>query len=172
MDMDVQHIPIILDIEASGFGRGSYPIEIGVAIVDGGAHCYLVKPETDWTHWEPEAEAMHHITREILQRFGWGVNYVAAQLNKHLQGKTVYSDAWGQDSAWLARLYECSNTLQDFRVEHLVSITSEAQLAIWEITKQQVITESGLQRHRASADARIIQTTWLRSLVNCRVAAM
>ena len=27
--------PIMLDVEASGFGRGSYPIEIGLAFPDG-----------------------------------------------------------------------------------------------------------------------------------------
>ena len=28
-------LPIIIDIEASGFGRGSYPIEIGYHMPDG-----------------------------------------------------------------------------------------------------------------------------------------
>lgn len=170
--MDVQQIPIILDIEASGFGRGSYPIEIGAAMPDGESHCYLVKPQDDWTHWEQEAESLHHITRESLFRFGWDVGYVARQLNHYLQGLTVYSDAWSYDSAWLARLFDCADLLQRFRVEHLIKITSEAQLEIWEQTKQQVIEESGLQRHRASVDARIIQTTWLRTLAISQVAAM
>ena len=170
--MDVSHIPIILDIEASGFGRGSYPIEIGIAMQDSEAHCYMIQPQQDWTHWASEAESMHQISRETLQRFGRDVNYVANQLNLHLQGLTVYSDAWSNDSAWLARLFESSNTLQDFRIEHLIAITSEAQLAIWDITKQQVIEEYRLQRHRASADARIIQMTWLRTLSTSQAAAM
>ena len=170
--MDLQHIPIILDIEASGFGQGGYPIEIGVAMPDGNAHCYLIKPQPGWSHWEQEAESMHHITRETLQRFGWHVDYVANQLNGFLQGKTVYSDAWSHDSGWLARLFECSNTLQDFRIEHLMAITSESQLAIWDTVKQQVIEEYGCQRHRASVDARIIQTTWVRTLASSQAAVM
>lgn len=170
--MDVKNIPIILDVEASGFGKGSYPIEIGIAMPDTNAHCYLIKPQDDWTHWEEEAEAMHHISRDTLERFGWHVDYVANQLNGYLQGKTVYSDAWSNDSVWLARLFECSNTLQDFRIEHLVSITDEAQLVLWDTTKQQVIEECGYQRHRASSDARIIQTTWLRTLASSQVVGM
>ena len=48
--------PIVLDIEASGFGRDSYPIEIGYVLPDGGSYCTLVRPEANWTHWDPEAQ--------------------------------------------------------------------------------------------------------------------
>lgn len=170
--MDDPFIPVILDIEASGFGRGSYPIEIGIAMPDGDTHCYLIKPQQDWTHWEPEAAVMHQISRQTLLRFGRDVNYVANQLNQFLQGKTVYSDAWSHDSVWLARLFECSNTLQDFRLEHLVAITSEDQLALWDKVKKQVVKEYDCQRHRASNDARIIQTSWLRTLASSQATAM
>lgn len=172
MDRDVDNIPIILDIEASGFGKGSYPIEVGVVMPNNTAHCYLIKPLSDWTHWEEEAEAMHHLSRGLLDRFGWHVDFVADQLNSFLQGKTVYSDAWSNDSVWLARLFESSNTLQDFRIEHLVTITTEAQLSIWDEVKQQVIEEYDAQRHRASTDARILQTTWIRTLAVSQVVGL
>ena len=172
MKMDNQFIPTILDIEASGFGKGSYPIEVGLAMPDSALHCYLIKPQPDWHHWDLDAESMHHISRDTLERFGRDVNFVARQLNNYLQGSTVYSDAWSNDSVWLARLFEESNTLQDFRIEHLVMVTSEEQLAIWDTTKQQVIDECGYERHRASSDARIIQTTWLRTLAVSQAAAM
>ncbi|MCP4234821.1 MAG: hypothetical protein GY770_14780, partial [Aestuariibacter sp.] len=45
-------VPSIIDIEASGFGAHSYPVEIGVIREDGGKFCQLVKPYPDWTHWE------------------------------------------------------------------------------------------------------------------------
>lgn len=41
-------LPTILDIEASGFGRGSYPIEVGFVAGDGTLFCGLVRPEPDW----------------------------------------------------------------------------------------------------------------------------
>jgi hypothetical protein len=170
--MDDISIPIILDIEASGFGRGSYPIEIGLAMPDTNAHCYLIKPQPDWQHWEDEAEALHHLSRDTLRRFGHEVDIVANKLNHFLQGQTVYSDAWSNDSTWLAQLFECSNTLQDFRIEHLLTVTSEAQLAIWDKTRQRVIEECGYQRHRASGDAKIIQTTWLRTLALSQVVGL
>ena len=40
-------LPTILDIEASGFGRGSYPIEIGFSAGDGVLFCGLIVPEHD-----------------------------------------------------------------------------------------------------------------------------
>lgn len=167
-----QQTPIIIDIEASGFGRGSYPIEIGVTMHDGGAHCYLVQPCEDWTHWEPEAEKLHRLTRETIVRFGMDVGYVARQLNKFLEGQTVYSDAWSYDSSWLALLFERADILQRFKLEHLVKITTEAQTEIWEATRERVIEESGLKRHRASADARIIQATWLRTRADKQAASL
>jgi len=170
--MDVDDIPIILDIEASGFGRGSYPIEVGIAMPDTSAHCYLIKPQPDWTHWEQDAEAMHGISRETLERFGHGVDFVANQLSRFLKGKTAYSDAWSNDNSWLARLYDASNTLQDFRLEHLVTICTEAQLSIWDDIKQQVINEYECQRHRASTDARVLQTTWVRTLASSQVVGL
>jgi hypothetical protein len=34
----------VIDVEASGFGRGSYPIEVGFVLPDGEAVCTLVRP--------------------------------------------------------------------------------------------------------------------------------
>ena len=50
-----------------------------------------------------------------------------------------------------------------FRLESLNQIMKEKQFDIWEETKQQVIQESNLRRHRAASDAVILQKTFLRS---------
>jgi hypothetical protein len=39
------NVPAILDVEASGFGRGSYPVEVGYVLEDGVSQCMLVRPE-------------------------------------------------------------------------------------------------------------------------------
>ncbi len=44
-------LPTIIDIEASGFGRGSYPIEVGFITADGKTGCSLIKPEAQWKSW-------------------------------------------------------------------------------------------------------------------------
>ena len=155
--------PIVIDIEASGFGEGSYPIEVGFVLPDGAAHCFLVLPYTEWTQWDEAAERLHGLKRETVIRFGMDGGYVARQLNKHLQGQTVYTDTWESDHAWLALLFERAGIEPQFTAESLAGIMTDAQKRQWEKTLDRVIAESGLKRHRASADARIVQTTWLRT---------
>ena len=155
--------PIMIDIEASGFGEGSYPIEVGLVLPDGATHCFLVLPYAEWTQWDEAAERLHGLKRETVIRFGMDGGYVARQLNKHLQGQTVYTDTWESDHAWLALLFERAGIEPQFTAEPLSGIMTEAQKRQWEKTLDRVIAESGLKRHRASADARIVQTTWLRT---------
>lgn len=58
--------PTVVDVEASGFGRASYPIEVGFVLPNGHSFCSLIYPEPEWTHWDPQAETIHHISRELL----------------------------------------------------------------------------------------------------------
>jgi hypothetical protein len=166
------HTPNIIDIEASGLGPGSYPIEIGVSMADGGAHCFLIQPYDDWTHWDEQAENLHRLKRDTIVRFGMDGGYVARQLNKYLQGQTVYSDAWENASNWLALLFERAGMVQDFKLEQLDKITTDEQRQHWDKMRDQVTDELGLKRHRASADARIIQMTWMQTYKMKQAASM
>jgi DNA polymerase III epsilon subunit-like protein len=164
-------IPAVIDVEASGFGAGSYPIEVGVVLPNGRSHCYLIRPAASWSHWDPEAEAVHGIRREILESRGAEIDEVARTLNRILQGQTVYSDAWGHDRSWLARLFEEAEVSQHFRLESLRSLLTDHQLERWQSTREQVIREVGQVRHRASVDALIVQQTYLKSLPDNEAAA-
>ena len=157
-------IPIIIDVEASGFGAGSYPIEVGVAIPGEQSFCSLIRPEQEWSHWDARAEELHHIKRPLLEQYGKSVREVAERLNSLLDGKTVYSDAWGNDMSWLSLLFHHAGVIQAFTLDSLLSLLTLEQQAIWERTKQQVITETALTRHRASSDARILQMTYVQTL--------
>lgn len=155
--------PTILDIEASGFGRGSYPIEIGFVLADGKGWCTLVRPEPDWLHWDAGAEALHHIPRELALRHGRSAREVAQALNDRLRGQTVYCDGWAHDYAWLARLFEAADLSPAFRLEHLRSLLDDAEAERWPDAKRAVVAEAGPQpRHRASTDARLLQQAVLR----------
>lgn len=153
--------PIIIDIEASGFGAGSYPIEVGISLANGRTHCYLLRPQPDWTHWEAGAEAVHGLSRSLLESHGRPVREVAAQLNAILLGQTVYSDGWSYDVSWLARLFDAAGLPQTFRIDTLRSVMREVQLPIWDETRERVTRELALQRHRASSDALILQRTFV-----------
>jgi hypothetical protein len=154
--------PIIIDVEASGFGRGSYPVEVGVALPDGTRHCYLISPARSWKAWDEEAEKVHGISRETLLSYGRPLQDVAWRLNELLRNKTVYCDAWSFDMSWLGKLYEAANMRQTFRLADIVELMDEEQRNRWHRVKRQVMNELGLRRHRASGDAQILQETWRR----------
>ena len=155
--------PFIIDIEASGFGPFSYPIEVGLALEPGVKYCSLIAPASEWTHWDTEAEKVHHIPRHILSTHGKSVVQVANTLNELLGGATVYSDGWVVDQPWLVRLFSTAGIMQRFSISPLETILSEDQMAVWHDVKGQVITDLDLTRHRASFDAQIIQETYVRT---------
>jgi len=152
--------PLVIDVEASGFGPGSYPIEVGVAMSDGKVRCMIIRPQPEWQHWDEQAESLHGISREILLEFGSPVREVAEQLNQWLEGEMVYSDAWGNDSSWLALLFDAAGIRQAFKLDSLFTLLSKKQIKTWHETKDKLSSENDSQRHRASHDARIIQKTY------------
>jgi hypothetical protein len=152
--------PIVIDVEASGFGRGSYPIEVGVALASKQTHCILVRPAQDWQHWDDGAEALHGITRDALSQYGHEPERVAAQLNEWLTGETVYSDAWGNDSSWISLLFDAVGISQQFKLESLRTLLSEQQVENWHEAKDRIYQKYSFERHRASNDALILQETF------------
>lgn len=152
-----QELPAVLDVEASGFGRGSYPIEVGFVGPAGATFCALIHPAVDWLHWDAGAEALHGITRATLMAHGRPAVWVASELNSRLHGMTVYSDGWGNDYAWLARLFDSADMQPSFHLEDLRCLLSEDEAARWHDVIAAVRGEQQLRRHRASSDARVLQ---------------
>ena len=62
MDRPVNAITALIDLEASGLGAESYPIELGWALPDTGAvGAVLIAPPDAWTSrdWDPEIGRAH-----------------------------------------------------------------------------------------------------------------
>jgi hypothetical protein len=157
--------PLIIDVEASGFGETSYPIEVGVALENNKKFCTLILPAPDWTHWDAEAEKIHRVARDILESYGKPMREVTANLNALLEGRTLYTDGWVVDKPWLTTLFHAARTSMDFHVSPLEAILSESQMARWHQTKDRVLLEMNKTRHRASYDAWVIQETYKRTLI-------
>ncbi|MDE2371422.1 MAG: hypothetical protein KGN16_20805 [Burkholderiales bacterium] len=149
--------PCVIDVEASGFGRGSYPIEIGYVLDDGRAVCMLVQPSPHWTHWDAGAESIHGIQRSLLFVRGRPVTEVAATLNRDLAGRTVYCDGWANDYTWIAALYEEARMTPTFKLESAARLLDEARRPLLHERQRRARAELGLDRHRASSDARALQ---------------
>lgn len=153
-------LPNVIDIEASGFGKESYPIEVGYILANGDIFCSLIKPVDEWNRWDKTAEQIHGISQEILFDVGRNVEEITQILNKRLSGQTLYSDAWGNDSSWLGLLFDVANCPMRFRLDSIRSLLTEEQAMLWHQTKDQVINSNSLKRHRASSDAAILQKTF------------
>jgi DNA polymerase III epsilon subunit-like protein len=150
-------LPCVLDIEASGFGRNSYPIEVGYALPDGRTVCMLVRPTANWTHWDANAQQVHGISRETLNTHGRPVAEVARALNQDLAGLTVYCDGWAHDYPWLAALFDAADQRPRFKLDSVGRLLTDERLHRLDEARRLALAEMGLTRHRASNDARALQ---------------
>lgn len=156
------YVPPIIDLEASGFGSGSYPIEVGYALEDGCVESFLLRPQPEWTHWSDSAEAVHGISRSQLEHEGRSCREMALILNEDLKGKTLYSDAWSYDSTWLALMFDAAGLIQRFRIETISRLLSMDEMEQWKGVKDQVIKDLGIAPHRAGNDVKVLQETFAR----------
>lgn len=166
MQANPQFVPDVLDVEASGFGSHSYPIEVGIVTADGSRYCRLIKPYSDWTEWDSDAEELHGITRDILAKNGRLGAEVCAELNRLYAHRTLYTDAWVVDYPWLRTLFSHAQIEMQFRVSTIEMLLGEEQIECWDNTKAEIIKTTKLPRHRASNDAEIIQKTYLALMQN------
>lgn len=151
-----------LDIEASGFGHRGYPIEVGYVREDGQSWCTLIRPQPGWTHWDDTAEQLHGISRDALALHGREPLAVCRRLNDALAGRTVYCDGWAHDYPWLARLYDAADLVPSFRLESVQRLLDDRSRPRLDPALQRL--RAGLGRHRASADARVLQQALAHSL--------
>jgi hypothetical protein len=152
-----------MDIEASGFGPESYPIEIGVVRSDGARYCKLIKPFDDWHHWDTSAENLHGISKSLLNEKGISGVLACLELNDFIGSEPTYSDGWVVDSPWLVKLYDRSQIELGFRLSSLEMILKERQFDVWDETKAAILRQLNIQRHRASNDAMLIQKTYIQT---------
>ncbi|MES2088410.1 MAG: hypothetical protein V4532_00275, partial [Pseudomonadota bacterium] len=73
--------------------------------------------------------------------------------------KVIYSDAWAHDYTWLNRLFDAANRTPRFKLESLRGLLTDDEAASWHNLKREVGQNLSLERHRASSDARLLQST-------------
>ena len=150
----------ILDVEASALEAGSYPIEVGVALVRGpsepiGVGAKLIRPTADWLKnglWSKSSEAVHGLPLKRVQREGEPIEAVCDWLNGLLGTNTVVAtDAPRYDQDWLDTLFAAAGREQEFRIFDIQILTRDFS------TDQHTHLAYRLRRspvpHRAEADA-------------------
>lgn len=160
-----------MDIEASGFGPQSYPIEIAWSNEDGDIQRYLINPSTipEWTHWNPASEQIHGIERQRLERNGWNPAYVANRLYEDLQGKIVYTDAPVFDQQWVEQLFTALHQPPPFQCQHidelLLTTLRKPHDAVWEVmlrieALKNDLAEVRTGKHAAGYDVGYLLQLW------------
>ena len=147
----------LIDIEASGLGPDSYPIEIAYSPEDGTYRSTLINPDTGdgWDEWDPLAEALHGISRAHAVEQGQDVMAVANQLNEALGTGVWYTDAYDQDFAWMTRLYEAVLLEPSFRLASLQGLLEQQGKGL--AAKYDELAAMDEPAHRAEADLQRIR---------------
>lgn len=95
---------VFLDFEASSLADRSHPIEVAWVFQNGRQESHLIMPAPNWTDWDDEAEAIHHITREMLAAEGEPHDEVARRVVEALSGHDLFASAPSWDGKWLSTL--------------------------------------------------------------------
>ncbi len=168
-----------IDFEASGLGEDSYPIEFAWVAEDGTHATYLIRPEPGWTAWSGEAEELHGIARETLERDGRPAEEVARLLHgiASMPGVRLFSDAPAHDRAWAARLLGVLGeraAAAGIEIEDSAVLMGEACRPMLEVMTPGEVIEAAPTiialaeldedaiRHRALDDAVAQREAWLR----------
>ena len=169
--MDEGPYPFFIDLEATGFGPESYPIEIAWSDATGEITRYLINPASvpGWDSWDDGAELVHGLERKRLIRNGWPADFVAERVAEALGGHRVYSDAPDYDQRWLGRLFTAVRQPTPVRLEHvdelLLATMRRPSEFIWQVVaridalKQQVKALSA-GKHSAGYDVGYLVQLW------------
>jgi hypothetical protein len=108
-----------LDIEASGLGDESYPIQIGYSFEEKGKLVtkeFFIKPAEHWEYWDDEAEEfIHHIPRQALKN-GLSIQDACEKLNLDLIGAEIIVDSKEYDVFWLEKLFSEAQVNMGFNI--------------------------------------------------------
>jgi len=148
-----------IDLEASGLGADSWPIEVGWCFPDGRPQAHLIRTAPNWREsaWDPKAEALHGVSRDDLKNLGAPPQQVCSALNVALSGVKVYSDAPDWDGFWLYRLFQAAKMRQAFELWDFRDLFARlSPHAMREAALKAAVIAP--HRHRASDDVLHMQT--------------
>lgn len=154
----------VIDFEASGLTRSSYPIEVGITngVIN---YSSLIKPMIHWSHWNEEAESIHRITLDSIRSNGKDPLQVAIDMNSFLNTSIIYCDNIHWDRFWLNVLFSDNGLSPTFKILDIQDIIkTDLQLQRYEIKRNELYQSCVFQKHRALDDAKSIHAALMHSL--------
>ncbi|PJG47464.1 hypothetical protein CAF53_03800 [Sphingobium sp. LB126] len=155
---------LTIDFEASCLPRHglSYPIEVGIAC-DGKARSWLIRPHDDWAgwYWSDEAEALHGLSLDQVNREGLPAETVLAELAAACDGRRMVADSM-IDQYWLDTLADAAGQPTPFLIDHVSFLLDEHRADEQRIGAAVAYADARhAERHRAASDA-----LWLSALLD------
>lgn len=162
-----------VDFEASGLGDGSFPTEIGWAIVQSGAvisGSRLIRPQPEWlaalAAWSPEAEKLTAISLELLDSEGVPASEAARAFSLATADRLLLSDNPAFDGFWLAMLFRAAGlSASGIKMGDSIKAIDYASkngniTRIDSMLFELAISKDSPTRHRAEPDARRQALKW------------
>lgn len=151
---------VFLDFEASSLGEGGFPVEVAWVFEHGRSETHLIRPAPDWTEWDPEAQAIHRISREQLEAEGADHADVAARMLDQLSGHALYVTAPSWDGQWLSRLLRAAGLPRHaLRLKDSDEAHREAALNVLEVLGVRDDPEAVAERLIAQARLNVLPKT-------------
>lgn len=119
-----------IDFEASALGRGSYPVEIGMALWRGPAAAVevwssLVSPTEDWMRKGlrmDTSDAIHGIDRKLILAAPNAASALSRANAFAGVGAIAFCDGGGHDAYWLTRLQEAAGFAATFEMGRMAML--------------------------------------------------
>jgi hypothetical protein len=153
-----------IDVEASGLNEGSFPIEIGWAVLGGTAGGLLIQPDATWSPdaWDGLAEEQHGISRTALQELGLPAGEVVECVNQLLPAGTLaLTDAFEWDSYWVERLFDVATQARRFQLGDFWRSLAIATDPVG-VAAARRLDATIPRAHRARQDAEHLRDLWIR----------
>jgi hypothetical protein len=160
MNSERSHRTAVIDVEASGLGPGTYPIEVAWGFADNDqADSFLISPADDWLIngvWTDEAEQLHQISISELISSGKSVHDVAQALNAALAGCRVLTDNPAIDADWLRLLFDAAGMEPAFLLEDFEAALPQVLPPGYYIAAMEEAARRFPISHRAAGDVRYL----------------
>lgn len=161
-----------LDFEASSLNPGSFPTEVGWAIISDGTVVsggWLIRPLPEWLAvpgtWSAESERLTGISRAMLDRDGHPVAEVVALLTATIRNRLLLSDNPPFDGYWFDLLFNAAGmTSADWTIDDADGFEAAAIRACPRRIDRLVLDIAAFRdsptKHRAEPDARRLALRW------------
>ncbi len=157
---------IFIDFEASSLRPESWPIEIGLAWLEGRkvvVKSRLITPRVEWdpNDWDPKSEKVHGLQYSTVTTSGSGADEVSDWLLDIVQENALISDAPDFDQRWLDRLLSRPGPqIMDFDQAAWNTFSDKGYRASSVLSRVYKTKANRPTTHRAGPDAADLAYAW------------